>query len=77
MRSYLSTHAPEYSGTSHYVDVLAVRDRHVITASGLGSVDFAREIFAELHVLSAADQELWFAMFKHGKLPQLSSTPQQ
>lgn len=77
MRSYLSTQAPEYSGTTHYVDALAVRDRHVITASGFGSVDFAREIFAELDVLSGADQELWFDMFKHGKLPQLSPAPHQ
>jgi putative intracellular protease/amidase len=77
MRPYLSTHVSEYSGTDHYVDVLAVRDRHVITASGLGSVDFAREIFAELDVLSGANQELWYDMFKHGKLPQTSATPQR
>jgi putative intracellular protease/amidase len=77
MRSYLSTHVPEYSGATHYLDVLAVRDRHLITASGLGSIDFAREIFAELEVLSGADQELWFDMFKHGKLPQASPPPRQ
>jgi putative intracellular protease/amidase len=76
MPAYLSTHALEYSGMTDYVDVLAVRDRHVITASGLGSVDFARAIFAELDVLSGEDEELWFDMFKHGKLPQASPTSQ-
>lgn len=70
MRSYLPTHAEGYRGSDHYVDALAVRDRHVITASGLGPVDFAREIFAELEVFSPTDEQLWFDMFKHGKLPE-------
>jgi hypothetical protein len=59
----------EYRGADFYVDAMAVRDRHVITASGLGAVDFARAIFSELQVFSAADEALWFDMFKHGKLP--------
>jgi len=67
--AYLSEHAVEYRGADFYVDAMAVCDRHVITASGLGAVDFARAIFAELEVFSAADEALWFDMFKHGKLP--------
>lgn len=69
MPSYLSTHAVEYRGADLYVDALAVRDRHVITASGLGAVDFARAIFSELGIFSAADEAMWFEMFKLGKLP--------
>jgi putative intracellular protease/amidase len=69
MRSYLPAHATEYAGGARYVEAPAVRDQHVITASGLASVDFAREIFAELNVFSAADQGRWFDMFKHGSLP--------
>jgi putative intracellular protease/amidase len=68
-RDYLATHAAEYRGSAHYVDEIAVRDRHLITASGLGAVDFARAIFAELGIFSAADERLWFDMFKHGRLP--------
>ena len=68
-RDYLSTNAAEYRGAAAYVDTLAVRDRRVITASGLGPVDFARAIFAELGVFSEADRQLWFDMFKHGRLP--------
>jgi hypothetical protein len=49
--------------------VPAVRASHVITASGLAAVDFARAIFAELAVFTPADEQLWFDMFKHGKLP--------
>jgi putative intracellular protease/amidase len=66
-RSYLPTHAAEYAGTAGYMDVPVVRDRHVITASGLCAVDFARAIFAELAIFSDADEALWFEMFKHGR----------
>jgi putative intracellular protease/amidase len=65
----LSAHASEYRGASAYVDAPAVRDAHVITASGLADVDFARAIFAELGVFSTDDEALWFDMFKHGKIP--------
>jgi hypothetical protein len=68
-REYLAAHASEYRGSTHYVDMLAVRDAHLITASGLGSIDFARAIFAELGIFSAAHEQLWFDMFKHGTLP--------
>jgi putative intracellular protease/amidase len=70
MRHYLPTYAHEYSGGAHYVESPAVNDRHVITASGLAAVDFARAIFAELGVFTAKNEALWFDMFKHGKLPQ-------
>ena len=69
-RGYLDCHAPEYRGDSHYVDALAVRDRGVITASGLGPVEFAREIFEQLGVFSAADRPVWFHLFKHGRMPE-------
>jgi putative intracellular protease/amidase len=74
MRSYLSAYAPEYSGAVHYLDSPAVNDRHVITASGLAAVDFARAIFAELAVFSRNDEALWFDMFKHGALPTKTVT---
>ena len=70
MRSYLTEYAPEYSGGAHYVESAAVSDRHVITASGLAAVDFARAIFAELGIFTAKNEALWFDMFKHGRLPQ-------
>jgi putative intracellular protease/amidase len=72
MRDYLAMHAREYSGAARYVDAPAVRDQHVITASGLCDVDFAREIFAELGVFSNSDEALWFDMFKYGRLPKAS-----
>jgi putative intracellular protease/amidase len=65
----LNAAGPEYRGAAHYSPALAVTDRDVITASGLGSVEFAREVFSALHVFSESDEALWFDMHKHGRLP--------
>lgn len=70
MPGYIAEHAPHYSGESLYETVPAVNDNGVITASGLAPVEFAREIFKQLRIFTAADEELWFEMFKHGRLPQ-------
>lgn len=66
---YLTSMVPEYRGAGRYVDALAVRDRHVITASGLGSTEFAREIFEELEVFTPGDRALWYQIFKSGRVP--------
>jgi putative intracellular protease/amidase len=69
MPGYVGAHVPEYCGVDAYDSALAVNDRGVITASGLGPADFARAIFAELGVFSASDEQLWYDMHKHGQLP--------
>ena len=66
---YLPRYAEGYGGAANYEDAPAVRDRHVITASGLAPVDFARAIFAEMNVFSEKNEALWFDMFKYGRLP--------
>jgi putative intracellular protease/amidase len=63
---YLRQQVPDYQSDADYVDLLAVRDRGLITASGLGALEFAREIFAELGVFSESDLALWFRLFKQG-----------
>ena len=55
--------APGYSEAAHYVDAPAVRDRGLITASGLGDVEFARELFEELGVLSPDQRAQWADIF--------------
>jgi putative intracellular protease/amidase len=67
--SYLLSHVPTYSESHAYVDAPAVRDRRLITASGLGNVEFARELFEELDVLGPDARELWARVFRDGKLP--------
>lgn len=70
MPGYLAEHAPRYAGVSLYEDAPAVSDGGVITASGLAPVEFAREIFRQLKIFTTSDEELWFDMFRHGRLPE-------
>lgn len=67
---YLRSHVSGYADADNYVDAPAVRDRKLITASGLGDVEFARELFEELDVLSAEDRSLWAQIFRSAKLPE-------
>ena len=68
--SYLQSHVPDYNESQNYVEAPAVRDRGLITASGLGDIEFARELFEELNVLSPCDRELWAKMFRTARLPK-------
>jgi putative intracellular protease/amidase len=69
-RDYLRQLVPGYRGAERYVESLAARDGGVITASGAGPTEFAREILAELDVLTPEDRAVWFDIFKHGRLPE-------
>lgn len=66
---FLRAQVPGYDGAANYVDAPAVRDRGLITASGLGDVEFARELFEELGVLSPADRAAWAEIFRRARLP--------
>lgn len=68
-RAYLEQHAPGYDGSADYVEAPAVRDRGLITASGLADVEFAAELLNELGVLGEPDRQLWRDLFRSGRLP--------
>jgi putative intracellular protease/amidase len=65
---YLRSHVSGYSEADNYVDAPAVRDGKLVTASGLGDVEFACELFEELEVLDAAERALWAQIFRSAKL---------
>ena len=66
----ISTQVPAYTGVTQYdSEVLAVSDAGVISASHLGSVEFAREVIHTLDLYSPSDREHWFGLFKHAQLP--------
>jgi putative intracellular protease/amidase len=66
----LAAQVPAYAGTTQYdSEVLAVSDGGVISASHLGSVEFAREVIRTLDLYSASDREHWYRLFKHAQLP--------
>jgi putative intracellular protease/amidase len=69
-QKYLTKMVPDYKDSANYIDKLSTRDRHVITASGLGSVEFTREILEELNIASPEIRKIWFDAFKHGQYPE-------
>jgi putative intracellular protease/amidase len=68
-KEYLKSLAPDYHDEEFYVDELAVMENGILTASGLGSVEFGREVIKQLKIHSETDVQIWFDMFKHGALP--------
>jgi putative intracellular protease/amidase len=67
--SYLKAMVPDYRDEAFYVDELAISDQAIVTASGLGSVEFAREIFRLVKLYDDANLRSWYEMFKNGLLP--------
>jgi putative intracellular protease/amidase len=59
---------PDYAGSDRYVDAPAVREPgRLVTAAGMASLEFAREIFAELDLYEEATLEAWYQLFKTGR----------
>lgn len=71
-RDWLKSIIPDYGDEARYVDAMTVSDNQVITANGLGSVEFAREIIGALGIYDADDMQRWYEMFKHGKFQVLA-----
>ena len=67
--TFLKQQAPGYETPEMYTDALAVADRGVITASGLGAVEFADAIFATLDVLDDANRAVYIDMYRRGVAP--------
>jgi putative intracellular protease/amidase len=67
--AFLQALVPGYTEAANYVDAPAVRDRKLITASGLGDVEFARELFEELEVMTPDDRAQWAQIFRSAALP--------
>jgi hypothetical protein len=57
------------------VFILPGGERALITASGLGDVEFANEIVAELGALDDSDRAEWTHLFRSGKLPSGGARP--
>lgn len=53
-----------YQDGELYTDTLSLSDKGVITASGTAALEFAREIFRELHLYTDEVLEAWYKLFK-------------
>ncbi|RZL09339.1 MAG: glutamine amidotransferase [Rubrivivax sp.] len=56
-----------YAGAAHYRDEPAVLDADLITAGGMASLEFAREIFQLLRIYDAEVLEAWYQLNKTGR----------
>jgi putative intracellular protease/amidase len=57
---------PDYQDEMFYVKEPAVSEGLLITAGGVYSLEFAREIFRRLETFSDAEIDAWFNLYKHG-----------
>jgi putative intracellular protease/amidase len=65
-KGYVEAVVPGYRDGALYVNELAVTDDTLITASGVGSVEFAREITRYLGIYTDEQASRWFDLYKHG-----------
>ncbi|EYF01047.1 type 1 glutamine amidotransferase family protein [Chondromyces apiculatus] len=59
--------ATGYKGGARYKQVPAVSDGNLVTASSIGALEFAREIFTVLDVYPKEVTDAWFGLFKTGE----------
>ncbi|MFA8300341.1 MAG: DJ-1/PfpI family protein [Hyphomicrobiales bacterium] len=64
--NYLKAIVPEYKGENNYINSFAVTGDNIITANGIGTIEFACEIFKKLNLYNDTDLENWFQLFKNG-----------
>jgi len=64
--NYLKSVAPHYKGEKNYQFDLAVTDENIITANGIASIEFAREIFRKVNLYDEKNIEKWYQLFKNG-----------
>jgi putative intracellular protease/amidase len=69
-RGYLGSFVEAYGGESRYVEAPAVQDGNVITASGMGSVEFAHEVIGLLGLYPAEMQRIWLRIHKEKAVPE-------
>jgi putative intracellular protease/amidase len=65
----LQAMVPTYGGEELYHSGLAVSDDGVITASGIGAMEFAHEILKTLGVYDSKKSREWLDFFRNGVFP--------
>jgi putative intracellular protease/amidase len=63
---YLEQFLPGYNGQANYVKAPAITGGKLITASGLGAIEFTREVLKMLKTHPDEEIEGWYQMLKSG-----------
>ncbi len=72
-RNYLKNLIGEYMGNNLYVNQPSVSSEGIITANGIASVEFARDILGELRIYDEDTLKSWYDFFKTPWLDDLIS----
>lgn len=64
-KEYLKNLIGEYEGRDLYVNQPSVSDKGIITANGIASVEFARDILDELNIYDEETLKRWYDFFKN------------
>lgn len=67
--SMLKKLVPSYTGEKFYSNKLAVTDKNLITASGVGALEFTREIMSYLGLFSSDYRKQWYELYKNAVTP--------
>ncbi|KUK73210.1 type 1 glutamine amidotransferase family protein [Methanobacterium sp. 42_16] len=64
-KKYLQDLIGDYPGSDLYLNQPSVSDKGVITANGIASVEFARDILSELDIYDPETLKNWYNFFKN------------
>ena len=68
---YLKQYAgDQYTGESNYINKQAVRDENIVTANGIGQLEFCREVLYALEADTAEAIEESYLFYKNGFCPE-------
>ncbi|WII72142.1 DJ-1/PfpI family protein [Bdellovibrio sp. 22V] len=62
---------PAYRGEKNYKNDLAVTDGNLITASGVGALEFTMHLMRALNIYTEEKRQQWFALYKNGVHPPM------
>lgn len=68
---FLKQIVPTYKNEKNYLDQLVVTDKNLITASGVGAIDFTHAVMTYLKMYDEAKLKQWYDLYKNGTKPPL------
>ena len=68
--AYLQNLVGKYKGNDLYVNKPSVSDNGIITANGIASLEFARDVLAELGIYDKDTLNVWYDFFKNPQLDE-------
>lgn len=68
---FMNYFLPTYLGKEKYEDKMVVRDRNLITAPGVGYLEFTLEIMKQLNIYTDLKRSQWYSLYKNGTRPPM------